>query len=158
MLTKYYATKECVKFVKNILKTTCSRIFDQTENFIEKNDPNVALASCRSLKSDFFDKPELSTKKTFKIVEVNHGYKLFENFRIPLSMYFIDLYDILNTVISSPQLFDFMSRPRKSTPGIIRSIYDGSFADNFSYSSSGNLKLYVSLYADEINICCAIGK
>lgn len=157
MLTKYSSSMECVKFVKNIFKSTCTDIFDQTKDFIVKNDNSSAINICDAFRSDFFDKPEHISKKSFRIIEENFGTKEFENYRISKSIYFIDLFDIISAIVSKPELVELMTRPRISTPGIYKSFFDGSFFQEKLYNTSSNMKIYISIYADEINLVCPIG-
>ena len=156
--TKFNTSNECVKFVQNILRDSANEILDQTIQFLEKNDRKRGLNFCRAVKSDLLDKDSSKKSKKFGIITENFGYNFFENFTIPKNMYMIDLHDTIEAILSAPEIIKHIQSPRITNNGIYKSFFDGSFyKENYAQSCDIRIKLFLSLYADEINICCPIG-
>ena len=157
MLTKYYSSKECIKFVQNILKDACFNLMDETCEFALNNDIQNIENYCASMRSEFSDKPEVDQSRRFRIIEVNYGFKVFESMQIPRSLYMVDLHDIIIALSESPKIYSHLSQSYRSTHGF-SSFFDGSFYSKSANEDLCDLNLYISIYADEINVCCPIGK
>lgn len=81
----------------------------------------------------------------------------YENMSIGRSLYMISIYDIMISLIENPRIKNMLDADYKSQdPEIMASFFDGTQFRKMK--SQDDLKqIFISLYADEINLANAIG-
>lgn len=155
MISEYYTSYNCIDFVKGSVASVSTNLLADIREFIAKNknldDFNDFLTV---LESEFATKS--TTDKKFKYHEINYGFEPHGSFKIQKNLYLMDLYDIIWSYISNPELQNLLNRNYCSNdPQILKSFFDGSFYKNLN--DNGIKTLYMGIYADEINLINPIG-
>lgn len=106
------------------------------------------------LQSEFEKQP--SIPQNFKTHEINYGYEIHEKMKISKAFYLIDLYDLLQPFFMNPGLKTMLDANYESNNSVmLKSFFDGSY---YKSQPKENLNIiYLSIYADEINLINPIG-
>ena len=108
------------------------------------------------LKSEIVENQK--NKAKFKYHEINYGFKYLEKMKIPMSLYLVDIFDVISAILSSSCLKNYIDRDYTNSTSVYRSFFDGGFfQDHAKKNSHQKKKIFLSLYGDEINVCCVIG-
>ena len=76
----------------------------------------------------------------------------------PSLFYIIDLLDILDIYLTNTDIRKNLNRDYTSKISVMTSFFDGEFYRKCSVSNHSNKYIFMSLYADEINLINPIGK
>lgn len=154
MKSEFYSSLRCIDFVKEIIKDTALHLLTDIKQEINSGDSSKTLELISIMESDLRNQEKLEQK--FRYIEEIYGYIHYETKSIPRAAYIIDIYDIINAYIGNEEIKTMFSNDYTSKiDNTMCSFFDGNF---FRQRPTTSKKvIYISLYADEINLANAIG-
>ena len=158
MASEFYSSKSCISFVKEFCKTLSIGILEKVEKNIEEHqDIQRAQDLISILKSDI--KNQEKCKGKLVIYEEMYGKMHYEKMSINKSLYYIDIYSIISNYLSNNSLKSLIKKNYSShDPNIMVSYFDGEHYKQESETLDPEIMhIYISIYADEINLANAIG-
>lgn len=148
-MTEHLTTYKAAKFAENCIKTAALSYLDDIEKSIAGGMTlNEVQQRIHLLKSDINEYSDHQSQ--VKIHNIVFGYRYVGGRRLEENLTIIDLFDTMKKFFAIKEIQKLVADFPKSN-GKIESFFDAS-----SCSSKKNT-IYISLYADEVNVNCLVG-
>lgn len=157
MISEFHSSYRCIEFTKNLFQMISLQTLKSIDGFIEQNQNFDQIRNfIKVLESETNEKQQ--NIKNFNYHEVCYGHEFHGSFKINKSLYLIDLYDITISYLSNPVIKSMLDRNYQSdNPEILKTFFDGSYFKNIAAKENSIKTIFMSIYADEINLINPIG-
>lgn len=153
--TEFFCSNRCIDFINEMMTNVPMKLIQDIKKVNSENSCDQKIDNFLNVLESEFEsqrKPE----SNFKYHEISYGTKIYDNMEVPKALYLIDIFDLLQPFFKNPQLKSMIDGDYQSDdPSLLKSFFDGSF---YKSQPCDNIKkIYLSIYADEINLINPIG-
>lgn len=158
MKSEFYASKSCIGFVNKFIENFTNSILDKIDkNLTQQNNIQKTKDYISIIKSEI-NNQQKETKKLVILEEI-YGKTHYDNMSVNQSLYYIDVYSIIENYLTNHSLMNLLQKNYESLDSnIMISFFDGNYYKSVKRGECENIQtIYMSIYADEINLANAIG-
>lgn len=157
MQAEFHTSNRCTDFVNEMLTSTSINLLNDIKKIVETSASKQEIINyLHVLGSEFEEKP--NSKPNFRYHEIPYGVAIHDNMEIKKSLFLIDIFDLLQPYLNNPTLKSMIDANYCSNdPQILESFFDGYFYKSQPTADCNCKIIYLSIYADEINLINPIG-